>query len=636
MHGRFPRPPARHVTSIISAGIALMLASSDPVRHQRVIMKKSCLRTQSPLALLLACAVLGLLLWILSRASYQLGLLVCALFAASVALTATLLKAAHTRLRDKQYELRTALRKSEQARGSLADAITRGRGELKQAQTRLQAEVAQRERYQRLAQQNAYLDPLTMLPNRSFLKVDLDKALAAAKRGNACVAVMFLDLDNFKRVNDTFGHSFGDEILKQAAGRLSACLRSEDTLVRVDDVRGSSVARIGGDEFVLLMRNAPDTGAAARVSHRVNESFQVPFVVDGKKIQVSVSIGVACYPNDGDSAEALIKNADTAMYRAKEKGRNMVQLYSRSMSAEAYRRLATENSLRKAIERKQLTLLYQPQVDSRSHRLVGVEALVRLNTPERGLVAPREFIQVAEDTGLIVPIGEWVLMEACRQLRVWQNMGLAPSHVAVNVSSLQFGEDRLLSALVGALKEHGIAPQLLELEVTENLLMKKMEATVNTLRYVREMGASVALDDFGTGYSSFAYLRRLPVDAVKIDRSFVRGLEADGGQHQITSAIVNLAHVLGLKAIAEGVETQTQTKALLEMGCDHMQGYLFAPPLDALAMTQVLFQGTVPMQASLPTPANSTPAMVSGDDPTGEDDFNGEETLLDCEFRHYP
>jgi diguanylate cyclase (GGDEF)-like protein len=530
--------------------------------------------------------------------------------------------------------MRDELRKSEKARASLTEALRRGQRELKRADTKLQAEVAQRERYQRLAQQNAYLDPLTMLPNRSFLKVDLDKALAAARRGNACVAVMFLDLDHFKRINDTFGHSFGDEILKQAAGRLSACLRTEDTLVRVDNVRGGSVARIGGDEFVLLVRNAPDVASCARVSQRVSESFRVPFVVDGKKIQVSVSVGVACYPNDGDSAEALIKNADTAMYRAKEKGRNMVQLYSRSMSAEAYRRLATENSLRKAIEDKQLTLLYQPKVDSRSHRLVGVEALLRLNTPERGLVGPREFISVAEETGLIVPIGEWVLMEACRQMRIWQGMGLAPNHVAVNVSSLQFGEDRLLSALVAALKQNGIAPQLLELEVTENLLMKKMQATVNTLRYVREMGATVALDDFGTGYSSFTYLRRLPVDAVKIDRSFVRELDADGGEREITNAIVNLAHILGLKAIAEGVETPAQTKALLEMGCDHMQGYLFAPPLDAHAMTQLLFQGTVPIQTSLPTPTQSPREADSSGEPAWDEDFNGDETLLDFGLSH--
>ena len=595
-------------------------------------MNNSWLRTLSPLTFTLAFAVLVLFAWVVFRSSYQQALLICGLFAGCVALIATLLKAGRAHLRHKQTEMHNVVQGLERARGSLTEALHHGQRELKQAQAKLQAEVAQRERYQRLAQHNAYVDPLTKLPNRSFLKVDLDKALAAAKRGNARVAVMFLDLDNFKRVNDTFGHSFGDEILKQAAGRLSACLRSEDTLVRVDDAQGGSVARIGGDEFVLLIRNAPDSGAAARVSQRVIESFRAPFVVGGKKIQVSVSIGVACYPNDGDSAEVLIKNADTAMYRAKEKGRSMVQLYSRSMSADAYRRLATENSLRKAIEYKQLSLFYQPKVDSRSHRLVGVEALLRLNTAERGLVGPSEFIQVAEETGLIVPIGEWVLMEACRQLRAWQDMGLAPSHIAVNVSGLQFGEDRLLSALVAALKQHGIPPKLLELEVTENLLMKNMEATVNTLRYVREMGASVALDDFGTGYSSFSYLRRLPVDAVKIDRSFVCGLDTDSGEREITNAIVNLAHILGLKAIAEGVETQTQTTALLEMGCDQMQGYLFAPPVDADSMTEILRQGTVPMRTVLSIPKHNLPGIGSNSDPMKETEFNGEATVLNYDL----
>ena len=536
----------------------------------------------------LACGVLSLFVWIVYRSSYEQAVDVALLFAACMALTAMIVLGARRRLCEKDQQTHTVVKSLEQAQCSLNETLKRSQYEHMQARAKLQEEVGRRERYEKLAQQNAYLDPPTKLPNRSFLKLDLEKAVSAAQRSGTRIAVMLLDLDQFKRVNDSFGQDVGDELLKQVAGRLGACLRSEDTLVRMDADQHGSVARIGGDEFVLLLRNAADASCVARVGRRVIESFRAPFVIRGNKLQVSLSVGVACYPDDGHSAEALIRKADTAMYRAKGKGRNTVQLYSHSMSAEASRRLATENSLRKALENQDLVLHYQPKVDSRSHRLVGVEALLRLKTTNRGFIGPREFIPIAEETGLIIPIGEWVLMEACRQLRVWKEMGLAPNHVAVNVSGLQFGEDRLLSAVTAALKHHGIPPQLLELEVTENLFMKNMEVMVNTLRHIRNMGASVALDDFGTGYSSFSYLRQLPVDVVKIDRSFVRSLDEAGGDREITNAIVSLAHVLGLKTIAEGVETQMQTKVLLEMGCDQMQGYLFAPPVDANRMTDIL------------------------------------------------
>ena len=459
----------------------------------------------------------------------------------------------------------------------------------------LQVETTRRETAQRLALQTTHSDALTQLPNRTRLQEDLVKALSAAERRQGKVAVMFVDLDDFKRINDTLGHSVGDELLTQAAARLQACVRTEDELAINRGGEKGCVARVGGDEFVLLVRDVEDHRAMAAIAQRLVEAFRSPFAVGGHKVQTSVSLGIACYPRDGHFGDTLLKHADMAMYRAKEQGKDGYQFFSHSMSVAASRRLAVEEGLRRALDDQEFVVHYQPKVETGTLRVVGAEALVRWRSPVHGLVAPANFIEIAEEAGLIAHIGEWVLMQACRQQRAWQDAGLKPVQVAVNVSSMQFREDHLLTAVVTAVKKTGIDPKLLQLEVTENLFMKNMNAARNTLECIRGLGATVAIDDFGTGYSSFSYLRQLPVDSVKIDRSFVQDLGTKADDREITRAIVNLARTLGVRTVAEGVETKQQAEILAEMGCSEMQGFLFAPPVDAATMAQILKAGTLAM-----------------------------------------
>lgn len=485
----------------------------------------------------------------------------------------------------------------DESRASHDNLLRQHKQEIESLQAQLQVETTRRETAQRLALQTTHSDALTQLPNRVRLQEDLSKALAAAERRAGKLAVMFVDLDDFKRINDTLGHGIGDELLTQAAARLSACVRAEDEVAINRGGEPSSVARVGGDEFVLLFRDVTDQNVLATVAQRLIDAFRAPFAVGGYKVQSSISVGIACYPRDGNYGDTLLKHADMAMYRAKEQGKDGFQFFSHAMSAAASRRLAVENGLRKALEEQQFVVHYQPKVETGSNRVIGAEALVRWRSPMHGLVAPASFIEIAEEAGLIAHIGEWVLMQACRQQRAWQDAGLPPITIAVNVSSMQFREDHLLTAVVSAVKQTGINPKLLQLEVTENLFMKNMNAARNTLECIRGLGATVAIDDFGTGYSSFSYLRQLPVDSVKIDRSFVQDLGTKADDREITRAIVNLARTLGVKTVAEGVETKQQAEILAEMGCNEMQGFLFAPPVDAKVMAQILKMGAIPMDS---------------------------------------
>jgi diguanylate cyclase (GGDEF)-like protein len=426
----------------------------------------------------------------------------------------------------------------------------------------------------------AYHDALTDLPNRTLFEDRLTVALAQAHRRNQMLPVMFLDLDRFKQVNDMAGHATGDELLRRVAERLAGLVREGDT-----------VARVGGDEFTLLFPEVAGAEDTMEIAERVLKVFQQPWVLDGHEFHVTTSVGIAMYPNDGEDAESLLRNADTAMYRAKEQGRNNYQLYTPAMNARIAERLAVENSLRHGLVSGEFAVHYQPQVNIDTGQIVGAEALVRWQHPERGLVLPAEFIPVAEETGLIVPLGEWVLRTACAQNRAWQEAGLPPLRVAVNLSARQFQQRDLKSMVAQVLEETGLDPHCLQLEITEGVAMQDAEFTITMLRELRGMGIQIAIDDFGTGHSSLSYLRRLPIDVVKIDRSFVCDLTTDPNDAAIASTIVAMAHNLKLKVIAEGVETEEQLTFLKEQQCDEFQGYLFSKPVPAEKLEKIVVQG---------------------------------------------
>jgi len=421
------------------------------------------------------------------------------------------------------------------------------------------------ERLERLAQ----FDSLTGLPNRHLFHDRLLKTVAHARRSGEPMAVLFIDLDHFKLVNDTQGHSAGDKLLKEAAARLSQCVRSGDT-----------VGRFGGDEFGAIVSELGKPGDAGVVAQKVLDALAQPFKLDAYDTYVSASIGITLFPADGDNPEALVMNADTAMYRAKEQGRNTYQYFTREMNERALARVQMEAALRRAIDHKEFLLYYQPKVDLQSRLICGFEALLRWRhpDPEKGLVLPGEFVSVLEDTGLIVPVGEWVLREVCGQIQAWQREGLAVKPVTVNVSARQFQQKDFESIVRHILREAGIDPSLLQFELTESLLMSDPEGAARTLRGLKDSGVKISVDDFGTGYSSLAYLKRFPIDALKIDYSFVRDITTDPEDAMITLAIIGLAHSLKLKVVAEGVETQEQLELLAANGCDEIQGHLFSVP----------------------------------------------------------
>jgi len=420
-------------------------------------------------------------------------------------------------------------------------------------------------------------DPLTELPNRTLLLDRLKQSLAGARWRNRRTAVLFVDLDRFKTINDTLGHEVGDRLLQQLAARFQASVREGDT-----------VARFGGDEFVILLDDVAAEDDVTRVAQKVLQALAPPFQVDHQTLYVTASIGVSLFPNDGEDASALLKNADIAMYRAKDLGKNTYQFYSADMSARAFERLTLESSLRRALDQREFRLYYQPQVDVESGAIVGVEALLRWQHPEFGLVMPSDFIPLLEETGLIVPVGEWVLQTACAQLAAWHAQGWRQLRLAVNLSPRQFQAQDLMAAVKRALDIFGGDPGRLDLEITEGVLVRHAPATVEALEALDALGVRMAVDDFGTGYSSLSYLRRLPIDTLKIDRAFVRDIPRDPDDSAITSAIIALANSLKLEMIAEGVENEAQRDFLRAQGCRVMQGYLFSRPQPPEDITRLL------------------------------------------------
>ena len=427
-------------------------------------------------------------------------------------------------------------------------------------------------------------DSLTDLPNRSLFNERLRHALHQGTRYTRGIAVMFIDMDRFKVVNDSLGHSAGDRLLQDSAKRLAECLRESDT-----------VARLGGDEFVVMIENFTAPKDAIAVAQKALASLAKPFFVDGQEFLMSASIGISTFPDDGKDAETLLKNADIAMYRAKDQGRNNYQFYSAQMNKHTFERLAMESSLRRAVERNEFQLHYQPKLDLRTGAIAGVEALVRWQHPDWGMVSPAQFIPLAEETGLIVQIGEWVLRAACEQNKRWRDQGIPPLRVAVNLSARQFAQKTLLSDIAKTIAQSGLTPDCIELEITESLVMTNPEHATETLHKLKTMGISLSIDDFGTGYSSLAYLKRFPIDCIKIDRSFIKDIPTEADDMAITRGVIALGHSLRLKVVAEGVETVEQQDFLRSNDCDEMQGYLFSKPLPAEEVTALL-KGHSPKQ----------------------------------------
>lgn len=421
-------------------------------------------------------------------------------------------------------------------------------------------------------------DVLTGLPNRALLEDRLSQAVLYAQRYDRWVTVVFIDLDNFKLVNDTLGHNAGDELLKTLASRMVECVKVTDTVVR-----------LGGDEFVIVLFDQPaNIDLVSEALQTIRDAIAEPVHIGEHRLRTTASIGIANYPKDGASPDTLLANADAAMYRAKEIGRDNFQFYAPEFNSRAHEKLLLQDELRNALARSEFTLHYQPQVDLRSGRVVAVEALIRWNHPTRGVVAPLTFIPTAEETGLIVPIGDWVLHEACRQNKAWQHAGLPPVTVCVNVSARQFREKNLISRVVNALKESGLEARYLELEVTESLIMQDFDVAVATMNGLQRLGVQISIDDFGTGYSSLSALKTFPVQRLKIDKSFINDLATDEDDQAVTSAVISLGQKLNLRVLAEGVETDEQVAFLRRNNCDEMQGHLFSKPVPAQGIEKLL------------------------------------------------
>ena len=424
----------------------------------------------------------------------------------------------------------------------------------------------------------ANYDSVTGLPNRHLLRERLDRAIKHEARSHRHLAIMFLDLDNFKSINDTLGHDVGDRVLQVVANRLLACLRESDT-----------VARIGGDEFTVLVEDMTTMESIAALAQQIIDSLSLPFPLDGREMFCTVSVGIAIYPDDSESLDGLMKSADSAMYRAKEQGRNTYRFFTEDMHRRAYERLLLENRLRGALKRGEFQLHYQPQIDVVSGATVGIEALLRWNDEERGLVQPLEFIGVLEDTGMIVEVGHWVLEEACAFNQSLREIGLPPIRVAVNISPRQFRQKGLVESIRQILSNTGLGAEYLDLEITESVLVDAVDAP-DVLERLSGMGVRLSIDDFGTGYSSLSYLKRFPIDTLKIDRSFVRDIMTDSDDAAITVAIIALSRSLRLKVLAEGVETAEQLASLRHHGCDEIQGFLYARPMSGDALVAWLRQ----------------------------------------------
>jgi len=429
-------------------------------------------------------------------------------------------------------------------------------------------DISERKRAEKTIMHMAYHDPLTGLPNRLLLIDRLNQALSRGGAGRA--AVLYLDLDRFKDINDTMGHVMGDELLKAVSERLTRCLRGGDT-----------AARQGGDEFTVFLQRIERIDDVIGVIERIFSAFEPPFVLDGAQLFLTVSVGISVYPEDGDDAETLFKNADIALYQAKAVGRNTYKFFSKSMNEKIAKKIDIEGRLRRALAKGEFTLHYQPQVNVDTGKVIGMEALIRWKDPERGMVSPMDFIPVAEDTGLITPIGDWVLRAACRQGRIWIDTGIKPVCLGVNISMRQFRQKDFADTVGRALEEASLGPDNLELELTESILMEDVESVIGTLKKLKSMGIRLSIDDFGTGYSSLEYLKKMPIDTLKIAQQFVRYIDVNADDLAIATTIIRMGHAMSIDVIAEGVEKQAQLDLLKRMHCDKIQGYLISKPLSA-------------------------------------------------------
>jgi diguanylate cyclase (GGDEF)-like protein len=443
-------------------------------------------------------------------------------------------------------------------------------------------DISERKRTEEQIRRLAYCDSLTGIPNRQAFLELLERELAHSRQAGKKFAVLFMDLDSFKRINDTLGHNVGDLLLQTVSERL------RDTIRPSDVVSHNHLARLGGDEFTILIPDLDRVEDALAVAQRVKDAMRRPFQLDGNEIFVTASIGISLYPKDGEDSESLLKYADTAMYHAKNCGKNNAKLYSSSLTMQIMSHVKLEVGLRKALQNNELYLLYQPQIDVPSSQIVGVEALVRWRHPEHGIIPPNDFIPLAEETGLIVPIGEWVLRTACTQAKAWQQTCRRAIRMAVNLSARQFKDENLTQIVLSALGDTGLEPRLLELELTEGTLMDDARATMAMLEQLRGIGVLLSIDDFGTGYSSMSYLKRFDVRALKIDKSFITGLPQDPENAAITRAIIAMAHGLKMIVVAEGVETDEQLTLLEQYGCDMAQGYFLGRPSPQESITQML------------------------------------------------
>lgn len=467
-----------------------------------------------------------------------------------------------------------------QANELLEVQVAQRTSELKSANDKLRLDLEERKRVEQSIRHMAHHDALTGLPNRALFRDRLSHAMAQADRYHQILAVLFLDLDRFKAINDTLGHNVGDQLLKIAAERLRSCVRDCDT-----------VARLGGDEFTIIVEDIIEVQDAAVVAQKILDTLSQPFNLYGHEVFISVSIGLTLYPNDDENADNLLRNADSAMYRAKEYGRNNYQFYVADMNVKARERLMLESQLRRALDRNEFTLYYQPRVDLFSGKVIGAEALLRWRHPDMGLVPPVQFIPILEETGMIIPVGEWVLQQASQQNRAWQDLGLKPIRMAVNLSVRQFIQKELADSILSIIERAGLAPEYLELEITEDLLLEHNQTNIITLTKLRNRGVHISIDDFGTGYSSLSYLKRLPIDTLKIDQSFLRDIENDPDNKAITSAIIAMASSLHLNVLAEGVETEEQLAFLRAQGCNEIQGFSFSKPLTAAEFEKLLVDG---------------------------------------------
>jgi diguanylate cyclase (GGDEF)-like protein/PAS domain S-box-containing protein len=440
-------------------------------------------------------------------------------------------------------------------------------------------DITERKRYEEQLSHQATHDTLTGLANRTILNDRIGLLIERAVRDKTVVALLLLDLDRFKEINDSLGHGAGDELLRGMAARLTDLMRESDT-----------VARLGGDEFIILVEM--DTAdSAIPVAQKIIDALNSPFSISGREVFIGASIGISLYPKDGEGAEELLKNADVAMYRSKKRGRNTFRFYNEGMNTSSAERLSLESSLRHAVDNGELLLYYQPQVNLHSGEIIGAEALIRWQHPEMGLVSPAKFIPLAEETGLIFPIGEWVMRTACAQIKAWQDVGVMTPPVAVNLSAHQFRQRHLVKMTTGVLLDSGIEGRYLELEMTESAVMEDADRVIKVLRELKDAGTAISIDDFGTGYSSLSYLKQFAIDKLKVDQSFVRELTRDPNDAAIVVAIITMAHSLGLKVIAEGVETEGQMEYLRSRGCDEMQGYLFSRPVPVGDFEQMLRSG---------------------------------------------